>query len=244
MDTVAAFFIGFVAAFIGAIATGGGLISIPGLMFLGAGPVSAIATSRLNLIAGGISAVLRFRKNNTVQWKYIPQLFIIALAAGVVGPRLLLDIDENLVQHLLGATFLIMLPILWIDRDLGTVSVVRSPRRKSVGYLALTLSMLYMTMFGGGAGIFLVYAFVYFFGMNVTEANATGLTIALVATLVSLVTYIHGGAIEWSLGIPLMLGGMFGGYLGAHMALKKGTKWVKVILSVVILISGVKLLLF
>ena len=244
MDWIAAFFIGFLAAFVGAIASGGGLIAIPGLIFLGASPISAIATSRLNLMSGGISAVYRYRKDGAVIWKYIPHFFILAIVAGIIGPKLLLGIDENTVQRLVGVMLLLILPVLWIKKDAGTIRVVRSHRRALAGYPVVALILLYLTVFGGGAGIFIIYAFVYFFGMTVTEALATGYVIALVATLVSLIAYSHGGAVNWSLGIPLMVGGLIGGYLGAHTALKKGAKSVKTLLTVVILISGIKLSFF
>jgi uncharacterized membrane protein YfcA len=244
MDVVAAFVIGFLAAVVGAIASGGGLISIPGLIFLGVSPISAIATTRLNLMTGGLSAIYRYRKDGAVLWKYIARFMPLAILAGIIGPKLLLGIDQNTVEHLVGVMLLIMLPVLWLQKDAGTIRVSRSRRRVFAGYPVLALVLLYMTMFGGGGGIFMIYAFVYFFGMTVTEANATTFAVALIATFVALIAYISGGAVNWSLGLPLMAGGLIGGYFGAHIALKKGTKWVKTILTIVVLVSGIKLTFF
>ncbi|MEK7594114.1 MAG: sulfite exporter TauE/SafE family protein [Patescibacteria group bacterium] len=241
MDQVAAFLLGLTSATVGAIAAGGGLISIPGMIFLGLTPVSAIATTRLNIMSGGILAINQYRKAGVLVWKYIVPFLLISLVAGIVGPSLLLAIDPNIVKRLVGITLLIMLPALWYKKDAGTIKAVRSQRRKLVGFLVVLAVMFYATMFGGGAGIFLIYTFVYFFGMTVIEANSTGLILMMVATAAALITYISGGAVNWSLGIPAMMGAFIGGYVGAHLALKKGAVWVKAVLTLVIIISGVKL---
>lgn len=55
MHTIIVFIIGGLAGFVGSISAGGGLISIPGLIFLGADPITAIATTRLNVISGGMT---------------------------------------------------------------------------------------------------------------------------------------------------------------------------------------------
>jgi len=36
---------------------------------------------------------------------------------------------------------------------------------------------------------------------------------------------------------------LIGGYLGAHIAIKKGNKWVKIFFGIIILISAIKILL-
>ena len=88
MDQIAAFFIGLASATIGAIAAGGGLISIPGMIFLGLSPASAIATTRLNVLGGGLLAVYRYRKAGAVLWKHTIYFLIIAIIAGVAGPKM------------------------------------------------------------------------------------------------------------------------------------------------------------
>lgn len=243
MDFLAAFLIGFLAAFVGAIASGGGLITIPGLIFLGASPITAIATSRLNFLAGGITATYRYAKDGAVLWRYVIWFFFLAILAGIIGPKLLLGIDENTVQKLVGGLLLVMLPILWLKKDSGIIRAKRSNRRLLLGLPIMAVILLYSTVFGGG-GIFMIYAFVYFFGLTVTEANATSFPVALIANFVAMLTYLHEGTIDWSLALPLAGGGIIGGYIGAHTALKKGTRWVKLLLTIVILASGIKLLFF
>src|SRR5579884_4158514 len=162
MHQLLAFLLGFIAAFIGAIASGGGLISIPGLVFIGLPPVAAIATSRLNLLAGGSSAIYRYKKDGAVLWRFILPLLVLGIAAGVFGPRLVLHLNPRLLQRLIGIILLIMLPMMWLKKSSGTINIMRSKRRRLIGMVILTLVLFMTTTFGGGGGILLIYTFVYF----------------------------------------------------------------------------------
>jgi uncharacterized membrane protein YfcA len=244
MDQVAAFFIGLISATVGAISAGGGLISIPAMIFLGLSPISAIATTRLNLFSGGLSATVRYTKANVIPWRQAIGFAIVAIPAGVIGPKLLLHLDPNLVEKLIAILMLIMLPVMWSEKEIGTIQHQRSQRRRSVGLLAVFLVLLYAVGFGAGGGILMIYTCVYFFGMTVTESNATGFVSVLIAVLISLILYAHHGVISWHLGVPSLLGALVGGYIGANFALQKGVAWVKVFLSLIIVGSAIKLLFF
>lgn len=244
MEIVVAFLIGLASGTVGAISTGGGLISIPGLIFLGLSPVSAVATSRLSAVSGGLTSVFKYHKGKAVAWQFLPIFMTISVLAGLIGPRLLIEIDKDMVEKLIGVSMLVMLPILMLRKDFGITRTERDPRRQKIGLLVVFLVMIYATMFGAGGGILLVNALVFFFGLTVTESNATGTAMFLVGTIVALATYISKGEVDFSTGIPLMSGALIGGYTGAHIALKKGTVWVKWFLAVVITVASIKLILF
>jgi len=244
MEIIGAFLIGIASGLVGAISTGGGLISIPGLIFLGQSPVSAIATARLSASSGGIAALFKYHKGKAVMWRYLPVFMPIALVAGILGPRLLVQINKDTVEHLIGISMLLMLPFIVFKQDFGTVKKLRHRRHHFWGMLCMFLVMFYLTMFGAGGGIFLIVTLVYFFGLTVTEANATGTAVALIGSVTALISYISYGEVNFTNGIPLLIGAVIGGYAGAHLALKKGTVWVKWFLVLVVTISSFKLVFF
>ncbi len=84
---------------------------------------------------------------------------------------------------------------------------------------------------------------IYFFGLSIIKANATELFPYSVLSLTSVIIFSLNGLIDYNIGIPLLLGMLIGGYWGAHIAIKKGDHWVKVIFSIVIVISAIKILL-
>jgi uncharacterized membrane protein YfcA len=244
MNILAAFLIGLASGTLGAISAGGGLITIPGLIFLGLSPVSAIATTRLSAVSLALGSLYRYHKAKAVIWWYMPIFFVAAALAGVIGSKLLLLVGQADIRPATGVLLLVMLPILFLRKDFGTLSRAKSRNSKVLGLFGLFLAMIYIAMFGPGGGIFLIYIFVYFFGMTVTSANANGVVVGGFTALVALVTYVSSGAVNWQLGIPLLLGAAIGGHVGAQMALKKGTGWVKLILAVVIIVSGLKLIFY
>jgi uncharacterized membrane protein YfcA len=46
------------------------------------------------------------------------------------------------------------------------------------------------------------------------------------------------------MGISSMSGAAFGGYIGANIALEKGVAWVKLFLTVVVLVTGINFIFF
>lgn len=244
MEMVAAFLIGFAASFVGSISTGANLISIPGLIFLGVSPVTAIGTTRLAAISGGGAIIYRYHKGKAVIWRYIPYFVLIAIAAGIIGPKLLLHINEDIVRPLIGILLIASLPLIFLKKGFGAAKKQTDAKKKIIGLLVILVVMTYATMFTLGGGAFLAYALMYFYGLTFIESNATGAVVWLLGAATALVTYASEGAVNLSLGIPLMIGAMIGGYFGAHIALKKGINWIKWFLAVVILISAIKLIFF
>jgi uncharacterized membrane protein YfcA len=244
MENIGAFLIGLASGLVGAISTGGGLISIPGLVFLGQSPISAIATTRLSALSGGTASLFKYHKGKAVAWHYLPVFMVISLIAGIIGPKLLVQIDKDMVEQLIGVSMLVMLPLLVFRKNFGTVKRTRQRKHHLLGMFFLFLVMIYGTMFGAGGGIFLISVLIYFFGMTVTEANATGTAMWLIGTTAALIAYISHGAVDFGIGIPLLAGALLGGYTGAHIALKKGTVWVKWFLVVVVTLSSIKLIFF
>jgi hypothetical protein len=242
MDIFFALILGLVSGFISALATGGGLITIPGLLFMGISPISAIATSRFGAVSAGLSSSYRYQRSKAIAWKYMPYFAILAVIAGIVGPRILLSLDQHVVEKAVAILLLLMLPLLLMQKNAGVTDKSRSRTHKIIGLCLLFIILLYTTMFGAGSGILFVYVLVYLFGMKIVEANATCTVISLIGTGTGLITYIASGSVVFELVVPLVIGALVGGYIGAHTALKKGSAWVKWVLAAVIVISSAKLL--
>lgn len=248
MDTtliwVLSLFTGMASGFIGSLSTGGGLISIPALIFLGLNPAAAIATTRLSALSGAITAFLKWRKGDAIVWKHVPAFIVAATLGAIVGVRILLQINEEVLTVAVGVLLLLMLPLLFIKKEFGTVSAERTDKHRAIGLFLVFLIMIYGAVFGGGTGIFLTYALVHFFGMTIIQSNATGNVMWLVVTTIALISYIVAGAVNFTVGIPLLIGAGIGGYLGAHTALRAGNIVVKWVFAIMIVLSSIKLIFF
>lgn len=65
------FLIAIIADLVEASANGGGLISLPVILFFGYQPLEAIATSKFQCAFGAITAITRFSHASIINWKKI-----------------------------------------------------------------------------------------------------------------------------------------------------------------------------
>ena len=219
-------------------------MSLPGLIFLGLPPEIAVATNKLADLGRFSLSSVKFVRSKKVVWKLVCSLAPIALLAGFLGARLLLEIDRELVKQSLGFIMLCLVPLGFTKRDFGTVTKDVSRSRFIVGHCVYFLISVYGGALQIGSGPMLLYAIIYFFGLTILQANATSSFCWLFITISALVTFIANDAIDWPVGIAMLFGSSIGGYLGAHTAVIKGDLWTKRFFAVVISLMAVKLLFF
>lgn len=238
------FLVGVVAAFFGAMVGGGSLLSIPFLIFLGLPPQVAIATDRFGGIGGTITAFFKFLKAKKIVWKYVPILALLSLGGSLIGANILLSIDQNLLQKIAGILLLILLPFVFLKRDIGVERVIVSKAKMVAGSVIYFLVQIFTGFFGAGTGPFIFYTLMVGFGLTIIESVATQLIPLLVLSISSIIIFALKGIIDFQIGIVLLAGMAVGGYIGAHVALKKGSAWIKGLFSILVIIASIKLLFF
>lgn len=99
-------------------------------------------------------------------------------------------------------------------------------------------------LFGGGGGMIIVPILIYFFKYLPKNAHATAILIILPLTIVSSIFYLCFGNFQLNLVIPVGIGVVGGGVVGALLLSKLSSRWLVLIFSVVMLVAGVKMLFF
>ena len=233
------FLVGIAVGVLDALAGGGGLISIPFLIFMGLPAPVAIATDRLGTFGWSFGAITKFWHARKVNWKYVLPFSVLSIAGAYLGSGFLLAINGVLLSKLVAAMLLVLLPFIFWKSPKARQS---SPTRKVVGY---TLYLLFMFL-GGFLGVVpgVTYILVFFFGMSIIETNATTVIPWFLLSVVSLTIFIQKGLVNYPYGITLAVSMLIGGYLGAHLAIKKGENWVKAVFAIVVVTSAIKLLFF
>ncbi len=237
-------FIGIVAGFIDSTVGGGGLISIPSLIFLGLPPQIAIATDRLGCIGQSLAALPKYWRAKKIIWRYVPLFIIISLVSAIIGANILLNINQLALQKIIGVLLLILLIILFLKPKSGIRSSNPSGWKKILGLLIYFLIMIFGGFFGGGVGPLILYTLIFLFGFTVIEVNATKTIPWFLLALSSFIIFALNGIVDYQKGIVLFVGMALGGYLGAHTALKKGDLWVKRLFAIIVIVSSIKLLFF
>ncbi|MFH1409189.1 MAG: sulfite exporter TauE/SafE family protein [Nanoarchaeota archaeon] len=244
ISLILVFLIGLSASFLGSIVGGGGLISIPLLILMGLPPHVAFATNRVGTLGMSAGMIVTFWRKKKILWRYVLPLTIIGMIAGLYGANLLIKVDEAILDKGLGIILLLLLPLFFIEKEIGLKHTEVSSRKKLIGYIAYALVMVWGGFFGAGTGVLLFYALTYFFGFTLIESNATSIVPWLFVSLGAVTIFAINGLIHVWFGIILVAGMYLGGMLGSLMAVKKGNRWVKMSFMVMIVALSIKLLFF
>lgn len=236
--------IGFFSSFVGAIAGGGGLISIPLLILIGLPPQIAIATNKLGGVGLSIGSIYKYWKGDQIMWAYTIPLTIVSIAGAYIGANLLLNIDQELLPTIVAVILIFMLPVVFLKKSFGIEYKETTKFKKALGYFLYFLLMIFGGFFGGGAGILAISTLVTLFGFNIIKASATDMVPWFFLSLFTLAIFALNGIVDYQIGLALFVGMLLGGYLGAHTAIGKGTNWVKGVFVVITIASIIKLLFF
>ncbi|HVV66795.1 MAG TPA: sulfite exporter TauE/SafE family protein [Candidatus Saccharimonadales bacterium] len=240
------FLAGLGSGFVGAATGGAGLISIPALIFLGLSPSSAIATNAFGSFGMVASAIPKYAKAKKLRWKPVLKLIPLTIAGAFLGAKALvhLHVNDSLFSVVIGVVMLLLIPIILSNPNRGIKRFKPGDERVIIGSIAYFVIAVYGGFFGAGAGIFSTYSLTYFFGMTYVEAKGSNFIPSIFLFGTSLVIFLSHHLVNFKLGIPMIIGMYIGGILGANAALKNGNKWVRTIFILVIVLTGLKLILF
>lgn len=235
----------FLAGLVDAIGGGGGLISLPAYLIAGVPVHQAIATNKLSSTCGTTLATLRFIKNKLVNLKLAIPSVISAIIGSSIGAKLSLKMDETIMEYVLFAVlpvaaFIVLNKKMFKDNPDGDVKL--NKRTYIVACVAALIIGMYDGFYGPGTGTFLIIAFTVFAGMSVGVANAQAKVINLTTNITSLVIFILNGQVLFTLGIAAAISNMVGGYIGAGLVMKNGSKIVKPTIIFVLCLLGLKVL--
>jgi len=226
---------GAVAGAMNALAGGGTLISFPALVLLGLPTRVANATSAVALVPGAAASFLGYWPATRTHRGWLRRLAVPSLIGGVAGSLLLLATPEEWFARLapLLVAFATLLFAIQNRRQLRR-STAGSPPEEPRAVLAPGLAglaqfgvALYGGYFGAGIGI-LMLVLLGALGLGDIHAmnglkNFFGICINLVAAGIFLVS----GLVDTHAVLPLLVGSVVGGYLGAVAGRKVGPIWAR-----------------
>jgi deaminated glutathione amidase len=166
------FLVALLAGFVDSIAGGGGLLSIPALLWAGLGPIETLATNKAQAVFGSGTAAANFIHNGQIElWAAA-----FAVACTFVGAAA----GARLVRYLDGALLGRLIPLLLIGFALyfllsPRVSDLGSRERLGSAGFALSVGLgvgFYDGCFGPGAGTSFAMGYVALCGYNLRRATA------------------------------------------------------------------------
>lgn len=219
------------------VSAGGSFITLPLLIFMGLPATVANATNRVAIFMQNMVSVPTFYVKKELDLKGACVLAIPAVLGGVVGSFVAVSLDDRMMKRVIAIVLLVMLFSLFFQADRWLKGVIEN--RKGMITVKEFISFFLVGIYGGfiqaGVGVFLLAASVWATGYNLNRANPIKVFIALSYTVVALIIFSANDLIRWEYGIILGLGNMLGAWIGVHLSIKGGAKFIRWMLVVVIL---------
>ena len=119
--------------------------------------------------------------------------------------------------------------------ELGKVELEKhSPQKlKVIGGGAAALIGFYDGLIGPGTGTMLMIFLVAVMGFAFIGASAIAKVVNAATNLASIIVVGLNVGIMWKLGIALGLANLVGGYLGSHLAISKGSSFIRIFYLIV-----------
>lgn len=212
----------------GAAGGGGGIISTPFLVLLGLSPATAIATAKFGGLGLSTGTSVRFFREDITNKRTVILFSLFGAAGALVGSVILTQISDQteLLEKIMGFVILFAgIPLLYL-KNMGLKTTKRSRKVEIIGLVLLTLSVLLQAALSAGIGSLQLVVLMGCFGMTALTASATRRAMQLTVAIVSLLVYIIAGLVDYRFGVVSFTTSLIGGYLGAHIAIKKGNKFV------------------
>lgn len=240
------FIISIIANGLSAMAGGGaGLLQFPALLFLGLSFSVALATHKVASVALGVGATFRHLKEKKLSWKFAAHILMFGLPGVILGALLILSIPDATAKTILGLLTIGLGLYSWFQPELGLQA---KPKKFTVlewliGGLVLFCIGVLNGSITSGTGLFVTLWLVRWYGLDYQRAVAyTLILVGMIWNGAGAVTLATQSPVKWEWVVPLVLGALLGGYLGAHFSLAKGNKLVKRCFETVTILVGLSLL--
>lgn len=258
---------GLLAGTIGSlVGLGGGIIIVPLLLALGEislleiSPQIAVGTSMITVVFTGLASTLAYMKLKRVDYQSSFYLFIGSGPGGIAGSWINRYVNNDSFSLYFGIFIIFIAIILTLKNKrepvikfnkTGIQRTFTTTDGKTYTYVLNLQTAIPITfivgfisgIFGVGGGSLLVPALILLFSFPSHIAIPTSMLIVFLSSIVSTITHISLGNVNWLFALILIPGAWFGGKLGAYINSKLSSNMVIKILRLVLVVIGIRMIL-
>ncbi|GGT48026.1 TSUP family transporter [Streptomyces purpureus] len=229
-----------VAGWIDAVVGGGGLLLIPALL-LGMPNVPAaqiLGTNKAVAIVGTTGAAVTYVRKAPVKVSTAVRIGLAALVGSMAGAFFAAGISSDVLRPVIMVVLLGVAAFVLLRPSFGTRTEDKGPATRARVIAAIVLVGggigFYDGLFGPGTGTFLVLALTAVLHLDLVTASATAKIVNVCTNAGALAMFAYQGAVLWQLAVVMAAFNLLGGTVGARMALRKGSEFVRGVLLFVV----------
>jgi hypothetical protein len=238
MDSLLLILAAAVAGLIDAVVGGGGLIQIPALfsVFPDAAAATLFGTNKCASVVGTASAAWRYSRHIDVPWRAVLPAALAAFVCSYLGAMTVALLPRDLLRPLVLVMLVVVALYIWLRKDFGRIDENRLHGRADMA-LAIVLGAgigFYDGFFGPGTGSFLIFLFIRFFGLDFVRASSAAKIVNGATNAAALFYFLPHGNALWGIAGLMALANVGGAQVGARMALRHGTGFVRIVFLCVV----------
>lgn len=231
------FFAGMVSSFINMMAGGGSMITVGLMILLNIDPSVANGTNRIGVLVGTSTGALAYKSEKITEFKQSFLLGICAIPGAILGSIYSITISDELFKKILALVMIFILLTLFIRKKKEV-----SKKQSFFIYPAMVLVGFYGGFIQIGVGFILMAFLRHLLSLDLVRTNMHKVFVVLIYTLPVLLVFGLSGNINWPVAIVMSAGNALGGWISVKLAIRKGEKFVKIILAVAIVLMAAKFL--
>ena len=228
---------------IGAITGGNSLVNVPLMIMVGMSPRRAVATNMFAVTFMTVSATARFARAGMLRNSLLVPLGAITFLTSALGALIAVKLPETVVKIVVGVSMAVLVVFIALHRGAAAPPPPTRDRRLA-GYVGTTLLGVYGGFFSGGYTTLLTVLCVVCLSLTMMESVAITKPVNLISCIAASIVFFGGGLVDLRVGLPLAGANLVGGWVGAHVALKHGDRFVRQLFLFTVAALAVKLLVW
>ncbi len=233
------------AGFIDAIAGGGGMLTVPALLTAGLPPHLTLGTNKLAATFGSLTASVTYYKKrlfDPIFWfQSVLATALGALIGTLVVDRLSIDFLNKIIPVVIIAVALYSL-FGQLSKDDDAPLPVKSRMLAIKQWFQGVALGFFDGVAGPGTGTFWTATNSMLYKMNLLLNCGLARSMNFVSNFVSLIAFVALGHVHFLLGVSMGAFLMIGAWLGAHSAIKFGSKIIRPVFNTVVIILAGRLI--
>ncbi len=253
---------GIVGALVG---LGGGIILVPALLYFGISlgyiddltPQKIVGLSVVMMIFTGLSSTLSHMKAKTVDYRSGFIFFIGSVPGTIVGAYINKKLNVEAFELYFGILMIILAivllvrdrlkPVQWfVNHGYKRVFTDKEGKQYTYGYpiwfaLLATFGVgIISGMFGIGGGSMIIPMMLVLFLFPAHVAVPTSMFLVFLTSIVNSYAHFSLGHIPWQYVIPVSIGALIGGKIGADLNKRFPSKTIVLFLRIMLLVMGIR----
>ena len=201
-----------------ALAGGGTFATLPSLIALGLPANVANATSNVALLPGAAASAAEYRDELApVGGMPVRLLAAITFAGGIIGSLLLVVTPSGDFDFIIPWLLLLGLVVMLFGRRASNFLHERVTIGRRTLVIAQSLLAVYGGYFGGGVGLMMTATYGLLAGAHPRSLFSVRTAMLAIANLAAAIIFIAVGLVRWISCLPMLVGAVVGGWLGAKV---------------------------